>query len=185
VDVNPAQLFPNANGTLTVRINGADIIYDLAGNENIDIELDSGYYKEISLRKAGKNWVFEAVKISGEDSSEYNSSNNTNSENTNQPSRDACDGSLSSRLKEGGFAYVAEDPPISNRVREGAGFNYEQTGSILSGHSMKVLDGPVCADGAYWWKVQALRNSSVIGWTMEGDRSAYWLVPCNSESSCP
>lgn len=62
VAADPAQIFPNANGILTVRINGEDTIYDLDGKD-VDIELDSGYYKQVTLRKNGQNWFLEATKI--------------------------------------------------------------------------------------------------------------------------
>lgn len=171
VNVDPAQMFPNADGTLTVRIDGNDVIYDLGGNEDINIHLDSGYYKEVNLQKTGKNWLFEVVKIS------ENAKGNTPSS--------VCGGAPSPHLSVGSYAYVSNNPPVNNRVREGPGLNYTQVGSILNGHSMKVLSGPQCNDGYYWWKVQATRNANVVGWTAEGDSSSYWLVPCNSLSSCP
>jgi hypothetical protein len=64
VNVDPAQMFPQADGTLTVRIDGQDVIYDLSGNDNINIKLESGYYEEVNLEKNGKNWFFEVVRIS-------------------------------------------------------------------------------------------------------------------------
>ena len=79
VDVNPAQMFPKANGTLTVRINGQDIVYDLAGNQGININLNSGYYKEINLQKTGNDWLFEVERTSGDDSGSAASSNSASS----------------------------------------------------------------------------------------------------------
>jgi hypothetical protein len=57
------NFFPNAEGTLTVRIDGRDTVYDLQGQENIHINLESGYYKQIDLRKNGNNWYLEVAKI--------------------------------------------------------------------------------------------------------------------------
>ena len=115
----------------------------------------------------------------------FQTADSNGSGNIDQPVADPCRGAPLAHLKKGGYAYVSENPPIVNRVREGPGFNYLQVGSIANGHSMKVLDDPQCADGYYWWKVQALRNLSVIGWSAEGDSSEYWLIPCESQSSCP
>ncbi|MFT3894832.1 MAG: hypothetical protein QM730_24645 [Anaerolineales bacterium] len=64
LNFDPSQNYPNANGTLTVRVDGKDVIYDLAGNEDINIHLDSGYYKQVNLQKSGKDWLFEVEKIS-------------------------------------------------------------------------------------------------------------------------
>ena len=62
VSVDPSQIFPDAKSTLTVRVNGQDTIYDV-GERNIEIQLESGYYKQIELRKMGTNWFFEVVRI--------------------------------------------------------------------------------------------------------------------------
>ena len=95
-----------------------------------------------------------------------------------------CPNSLTSRLKVGKYAYVATDPPLNQRVREGAGTNYSIIGSIAPGNPMKILDGPKCADGWAWWKVQSIKKADLVGWTSEGD-DVYWLIPCDSLNSCP
>ena len=94
--------------------------------------------------------------------------------------KNSCSGSLPSHLKTGGYAYVSNNPPLDNRVRQGPGQDQQIVGYIASGHSMQILDGPQCADGYIWWKVQSTRNSNVIGWSAEGDNSTYWLIPCDS-----
>lgn len=102
-----------------------------------------------------------------------------------QTSSAKCGSARSPRLKVGGFAYVTHDPPVDNRVRAQPGLSSQIVGYIANGHSMKVLDGPQCADGYYWWRVQATRNANVVGWTAEAEGSTYWLVPCSSQASCP
>ncbi len=97
----------------------------------------------------------------------------------------ACSGSLSTRLKVGDYAYVSENPPIDNTVREGPGTDQPIVGYIAAGHSMQVLSGPRCSGGYTWWKVQSTRNASVIGWSAEGGDGEYWLVPCESKTACP
>lgn len=95
-----------------------------------------------------------------------------------------CPGALPSRLEAGKYAYVSTDPPLDNRVREDAGTNYAIIGYIGAGSAMEILDGPKCADGWNWWKIRSTGNSSLVGWTAEGD-DAYWIIPCDSPSSCP
>jgi hypothetical protein len=102
---------------------------------------------------------------------------------TDPSSTNDCSGALPSRLKVGQYAYVATDPPLDQRVREGAGTNYSIIGYIAPGNSMRILDGPKCADGWAWWKVQSIKKSDLIGWTSEGD-DVYWLIPCDSLNSC-
>lgn len=101
-----------------------------------------------------------------------------------QPSPISCPNALSSRVEIGKYAYVATDPPLNNRVRENAGRNYAVIGHILTGNAMKILDGPKCADNWAWWKVQSIKEPSLVGWTSEGD-DVYWLIPCDSLDSCP
>ena len=95
----------------------------------------------------------------------------------------SCGASLVSRLAVGKYAYVNLTPPLPNRVREGAGKAYGVVARIQPGQVVKVVDGPVCADGWVWWKVKA-ENGEVIGWTAEGDAHDYWLVPCPGAGKC-
>lgn len=96
----------------------------------------------------------------------------------------SCNASLPSRLQIGEYAYVATDPPLKQRVRDDAKTSSTILGLIPPGYSMKVMEGPICAEGWAWWKVQAIEDPKLIGWTSEGD-DIYWLIPCNSISSCP
>lgn len=61
-EINPDEKFPTAQGTLTVRVNGKETFYDLKGN-NVNVTLDSGYYKAIMLQQNGNSWYLEATKL--------------------------------------------------------------------------------------------------------------------------
>jgi len=102
---------------------------------------------------------------------------------TSPSSTSNCPNALPSRLEVGKYAYVSTDPPLDNRVREGAGTDYSIIGYIDTGNAMKILDGPKCADGWAWWKVQSIKKSDLVGWTSEGD-DTYWLIPCDSLNLC-
>ena len=40
------------------------------------------------------------------------------------------------------------------------------------GSTFYVMDGPVCADGLYWYYVSC---GGSYGWTAESDEGVYWL----------
>jgi hypothetical protein len=88
-----------------------------------------------------------------------------------------CPGSPTTRLEIGISAYVSLYPPYANRVRAEPSWS---TGAILGliqpGEVVDVLDGPVCANGVVWWKVQS-REQNLTGWTVEGDINNYWIIP--------
>ncbi len=83
------------------------------------------------------------------------------------------DGPLS-RLKVGDLAYVTKDPPIPNRVRKEPNREADIIGHINPGASMEIIEGPACSDGWVWWHI---KNADLNGWTSEGDKETYWLVP--------
>lgn len=58
---NPSEYF-NTEATLTVRLNGRDIIYPLEGTD-FNISFSSGYYKQINLIKNNNNILLELRKI--------------------------------------------------------------------------------------------------------------------------
>ena len=94
-----------------------------------------------------------------------------------------CINALPERLHVNGFAYLDPDPPIPNNLRREAGKNHDLVGKIQPGETMKILEGPQCADGWVWWKVRTF-GSDLTGWTAEGNLEEYWLVPCPSRKEC-
>ena len=58
-----------------------------------------------------------------------------------------CPSSFSSPLQPGMYAYISLTPPLPNRVRSGAGKANSYLGQIEPGGGVRVLDGPLCADG--------------------------------------
>lgn len=94
----------------------------------------------------------------------------------------ACEGKMKTQLYVGGYAYVADNVP--NRVREEAGKSFKVIGYAQPHEAMQILEGPKCADGWTWYKVQIL-SSGLKGWTAEGDgKSQYWLLPCPVGTEC-
>ena len=92
-----------------------------------------------------------------------------------------CPMSLSSPLRPGIYAYISLTPPLPNRIRSGAGKTNPYLGQIEPGGGVKVLEGPLCADGFSWWLVESAQGG-LRGWTAEGRESEQWVMPCPDQT---
>jgi len=81
-----------------------------------------------------------------------------------------CPGALPSRLVIGGQARVT--PGDSNNIRQRPSLDSARIGQIPAGGTFQVLEGPTCADGYAWWRVN---YAGTVGWTAESGNSVYWL----------
>jgi hypothetical protein len=87
-------------------------------------------------------------------------------------------GSNWTRLKTGMFATVTtENGGDPNRVRSGPNQADEVITQVYPGTPLKVVEGPICADGLVYWKVEHSSIPGGSGWTAEGDGRDYWLEP--------
>ena len=87
-----------------------------------------------------------------------------------------CPDAPYSRLEVGDQVRTLEEPALPQRLRKEAGKDAERVGWIQPGEVSRVLEGPACADGWVWWKVETL-TGGYIGWAAEGDGTEYWLIP--------
>jgi DNA-binding beta-propeller fold protein YncE len=85
-----------------------------------------------------------------------------------------CPDAPASRLKIGDIAYVNKENDAEQRVRKDPTREADIIGTIRPGAAMDIIDGPTCADGWVWWNV---RNADLTGWSAEGDKDGYWLMP--------
>jgi len=92
-----------------------------------------------------------------------------------------CPSSFSSPLQPGIYAYISLTPPLPNRIRSGAGKANSYLGQIEPGGGVRVLEGPLCADGFSWWLVETTQ-SGLRGWTAEGRESEQWVIPCSDQT---
>lgn len=88
-----------------------------------------------------------------------------------------CSSSFSSLLQPGKYAYISLIPPLPNRLRAGAGKAYTYFGQIQPGAGVKIIGGPLCADGFSWWLVESVEGG-LRGWTVAGSDSEQWVLPC-------
>ena len=84
----------------------------------------------------------------------------------------SCPGTLPPRLTVGGQGRVT--PGLPNKVRSTPALSGVEVGSIPGEGVFSVMDGPQCADGFTWWKVN---YNGLIGWTANGDSTEYWVEP--------
>lgn len=85
-----------------------------------------------------------------------------------------CPNFLPSRLTVGNWGRVSTYPYLPNNIRSAATYSGTVIGQIPAGNAFSVLSGPVCAENTAWWQVN---YNSVVGWTVEGSGSTYWLEP--------
>lgn len=103
--------------------------------------------------------------------------NNHIADTSSQTSTSRCGPGWSPALQPGTYGYVSLRPALPNRLRAGAGKSEAYLGQIQPGSGIRILDGPLCADGFSWWLVEAI-NTQVRGWTVMGSDSQPWLLPC-------
>jgi hypothetical protein len=79
------------------------------------------------------------------------------------------------RLKAGQEAQVSEFNSLTNSVRLGPDTNEPRVALLYPGSIVRLIEGPICADGAVFWKVGSYPRGT--GWTAEGEGREYFLEP--------
>jgi hypothetical protein len=84
---------------------------------------------------------------------------------------------LPPRLQAGRTGRVLPGTPNALRSQPGTGSNSTVIGEIPGGELFRVVQGPQCVDGYYWWQVI---YNAFNGWTAEGQGTTYWteVVKC-------
>jgi uncharacterized protein YraI len=83
-----------------------------------------------------------------------------------------CPGFSASRLVVGQQGRVTPGDP--NNMRSETNTTSQWMGEIPAGGVFDVLEGPVCAGGTAWWRVQ---YNGITAWTLEGLGTTYALEP--------
>ena len=93
-----------------------------------------------------------------------------------KPEIPSCPGAPKAQLE------LNEDAEVCTKkdnvfMRSGPGKNNDVVTKLIPQSVVWVLDGPICADRAYWWKVRT--NTDIVGWMMEGGdkKDPYYLCP--------
>lgn len=90
--------------------------------------------------------------------------------NTTTQAQTICPGALPSRLVVGEVARIT--PGDANNVRDQPSRQGNLVGQVPGEGVFTVLEGPVCADGFAWWRINYLY--AVEGWTVEGSATEYF-----------
>lgn len=68
-------------------------------------------------------------------------------------------------------------PGDPNRVRKEPCKGDNVIGKLYAGTVVNIVEGPVCADGLVFWRIESAAIHGGVGWTAEGDGNVYWLAP--------
>lgn len=171
-----ADLTPDAEGTLTVQIDGKYIVYDLKENEDFEINLESGYYRQVGLQRQGKNWILTVERISSQGAEAGQML--PPCAQTGCPQREVyfpLNNCAGSRLQQGDAAIISPDGG-RNAIRSSADTHPSSNiiGYAEPGDQIEITAGPVCNYGWILWKVRVV-NSGLQGWTPETDGKKFWI----------
>jgi hypothetical protein len=172
---------------LIVRVDSQATVYQLVDGQDFKISFDDNnkYYKKVALQyETDGDIVLELESVILEAAQNVSSPNETA----------ACPGAkYPTRIQSGRDATVCTQ---SERVivRSSAGRNAPEVLSLYTGTSIRVLEGPVCADDFWWWKVEIYPGTTYglqaygfdpvgttdqtnTGWVREGwdDKDAYFI----------
>ncbi len=73
-------------------------------------------------------------------------------------------------------AHISRIPSEANRVRRYPSRSADIIGRAPPGTKIRVLRGPRCAEGYYWWQIEIL-STGLVGWTAEGAGVEQWIIP--------
>ncbi len=93
--------------------------------------------------------------------------------NTAVPTSTGCSDALPARLAIGMRGRVTPGNPNSLRTGPDT-VGTTVIGQIPGSGQFRVIDGPTCASGLRWWRVD---SGGLVGWTPEGQGTTYWLEP--------
>ncbi|MBN1201818.1 MAG: SH3 domain-containing protein [Anaerolineae bacterium] len=161
---------------LNKQLNGSFLVGTPDGWLGIDHEADTLIHNQILSDGSLTSTVIGNVAGGGvwviDSNFELGQTANGSFPVVSPPTPVTCPGFMVSRLAKHSIARVTPGSP--NNIRAEASTSTALVGEIPGEALFIVLDGPVCAENMAWWQVD---YNGVIGWTSEGQGSAYWLEP--------
>ncbi len=83
-------------------------------------------------------------------------------------------------LRVGMTGYVQYIDEIPKNMHVAPRLKSEIAATLLDGIGFTIIDGPVCADGYNWWRIQILSRPDVTGWF-----SDQWITGLKPEKNRP
>ena len=180
------KLFPGEN----IDIIGS---FDIQADRDVSsfvILFDKPYYNEASIIKIDYSQIESAIKNL---QSGGNISQNISVTPTFDPligpgipeyeNVDTCASLYETELSIGITGMVALGG-LPNRIRSDSNTLAPVLGQINPGELYTVLAGPLCVNGSRWWQIDPHQDNIPTGWTVEGDATTKWLVPCDQNGVC-
>lgn len=96
--------------------------------------------------------------------------------------QDGCEDALPPRLVPGERAQVSETDGQPLNVRGTASRGADRIGQLVEGSVFDVIEGPICADGLYWW---AIETPEIAGMIAEGADGVYFVEPLGEPFPTP
>lgn len=177
---------------LIVRVDGEAVVYELEEGKEFNVTFDDNdtLYQKVALNyETNGDIVLELESAPKTDSG--NSSGGDNATTNNSVS---CPGAKYPTLLE-----ASRDAHICTQVdrlivRKTANMNASEVLSLYPGTTIRILQGPVCANDFWWWKVEiypgttyglqdrgydplGTTNKTYYGWAREGwdNKDAYFI----------
>lgn len=90
---------------------------------------------------------------------------------------------LYSGMDSPAYLYLYTEPSLSAPLTNGQPYG-PYSYDVEPGTALFVRDGPVCAEGLVWWKVQNYFDAAINGWTPEASNGITLLFPCEGQIGC-
>ena len=182
---------------LIVRVDNTATVYELVEGQNFKISFDDDnkLYKRVALQyETDGDIVLELESVPQSSPNETGNNSSAPANNTTDSEAVSCPGAkYPTRIRPGRDASVCTkiDRVI---IRTSAGMNESEILSLYTGTTVRVLEGPVCADNFWWWKVEIYPGTTYglqaygydplgttdqtnYGWVREGwdEKDAYFI----------
>lgn len=163
---------------LIVRVNNQATVYELEEGKEFHIEFDDSnkLYRRVALNYESDGDIvleLESVgsPVSGGGSTVAGGSSTSGG-------TESCEKALPSKLFVGANAKVVT---FQLKGRDAPGFDSYSEHTLAEGRIVTVLEGPVCADDAWWWRIHFAGTVSTgksleyDAWMVEVDNDTYYL----------
>ncbi len=87
-----------------------------------------------------------------------------------------CADTYPSFLKVGMVAMISKTLERNN-LRDAAGLDAPLIGKLNPGEKISIFGGPECKDNMVWWNIRGVDDPNKVGWTSEGKKGQYWVIP--------